>query len=489
MATGITPSGTVHIGNLRETMTADLIFKILKKEDRKAELVYIADDFDRLRRRYPFLPKSFEKYVGWPLADIPDPEGCHQNYAEHFLEPFFKSMKELGIKMKRLSAHQMYQNGQYTKQITTALKKRDQIKEILEKISHRSIAPDWQPFEPLCEKCGRIDQAKITGIDYDRSMVNYQCACGHKGEADYSKGGGKLQWRIDWAARWQILGVTVEPFGKDHAAAGGSYDTAKAISKQIFNYNPPYPIPYEFISLKGQKGKMASSVGNIISIKELLEVVPPEIIRYLFATTQPKRHIEFDPGDGLIRLINQYSQLEDEAETGKLTREKKIVYQLCQMGKEALPASSFRHLAEVYQAAQGKFREIIRILKQTGYQKDLQDKKALKEQLNRVKTWLEKYAPKKYKFEVKKRLPQVKLSEEQKELLKILADRLEEKDLTAEEIHNLIYEKGEELNLSPRARFETVYKVLIAKSSGPKAGWFIDILDRDFVIERFREAV
>jgi Lysyl-tRNA synthetase (class I) len=90
IATGITPSGDIHIGNMREVLTGDMIYRALVDRGKDAELVYIADTFDPLRRVYPFLPRSYEEHVGKPLSSVPDPYGCHENYAEHFLDPFFR---------------------------------------------------------------------------------------------------------------------------------------------------------------------------------------------------------------------------------------------------------------------------------------------------------------------------------------------------------------------------------------------------------------
>lgn len=488
-ATGVTPSGPIHVGHGREVMTAELVYRLVKEKDSQAKLVYIADDFDRLRKVYPFLPKSFSKHVGKPLINIPDPEGCHDNYSDHFLDPFFESLEKLGVEIERLSASKMYQEGMFTEQITTALEKKDDIKKILEDISDRNLDDDWQPFDPLCEGCGRIDSAKIKDINYDKTKVSYICqACKHEGEADWSKGQGKLLWRIDWPARWQILGVTVEPFGKEHGAAGGSWDTAKEISRKIFNYQPPYPIRYEFIYLKGEQGKMSSSLGNVVSLDDFLKIVPSEIVRYVFANKKPGRHIEFDPGEGLIKHINQYTQLEQQAQDGRLGGDKKLVYQLSQVkDSNELPVASFRHLVEAYQAAQGDFTEIKRILKNTGHSDDLKNELALKAQISRVRTWLESYAPDKYKFELLTKTPTTDLTDLQKKLLGNVAQLLIKGGVSAEEIHNYIYQNGKELGLSPQESFQAVYLSLIGQKSGPKAGWFIDNLDKDFVIERFKE--
>jgi lysyl-tRNA synthetase class I len=104
---------------------------------------------------------------------------------------------------------------------------------------------------------------------------------------DAVQAAGKLTWRVDWPARWKVLSVTVEPFGKDHATSGGSYDTGKRIVREVFGAEPPFPVTYEWISLKGQ-GDMSSSKGNVISIERMLKVVPPEVLRYLIVRTPPE---------------------------------------------------------------------------------------------------------------------------------------------------------------------------------------------------------
>jgi lysyl-tRNA synthetase class 1 len=233
---------------------------------------------------------------------------------------------------------------------------------------------------------------------------------------------------------------------------------------------------------------MASSTGNVVSLEDLLKMAPPQIIRYLFATKKPNRHIEFDPSEGLIKMVNQYSSLEEQAKNKELNSDDKTIYKLCQIKEGVdLPVTSFRHLVEAYQAAQGNMEEIKRILENTGYKQDLKNEEALKAQIERVKFWLENYAPDNYKFEVKEKAPKLNLDIKQKKLLVKLAEEMVSKDLEAEEIHNLIYQTGKDLGLKPRESFEPIYLSLIGQSSGPKAGWFIAMLGKDFVIERFKQ--
>ena len=98
-ASGITPSGTVHIGNFREIITTDFIVKALERKGKKVRFIYSWDDFDRFRKVPENVPKTFEKYIGMALCDVPDPFNCHKNYALHFEDELEKSIKDLGFKI------------------------------------------------------------------------------------------------------------------------------------------------------------------------------------------------------------------------------------------------------------------------------------------------------------------------------------------------------------------------------------------------------
>ena len=306
IATGITPSGPVHIGNMREVMTAEAVYRALLDRGVEARLIYIADTYDRLRRLYPFLPESFTEHIGKPLSEIPCPKGCCASYAEHFLTPFLASMERLGIKPEVFRADVLYKEGAYNEAIKTALRRKDDIARILKEVSGRDVPEGWSPFDAICSSCGRTNTTHVTGFDLEAETVDYQCSCGSSGTVSMS-GGGKLVWRVDWPARWPIFHVTVEPFGKDHATAGGSYDTGKRISEEIYSYPAPFPMVYEWIHLKGV-GAMHSSTGIVVTIQEMLDVVPPEVLRYLIIRNKPEKHIEFDPALPLLSLVDEYDQ-------------------------------------------------------------------------------------------------------------------------------------------------------------------------------------
>lgn len=476
VATGITPSGNIHIGNLREVMTADAVYRALNDAGGDVRLIYIADTFDPLRKVYSFLPDSYEEFVGHPLSEIPDPDGCHSSYAEHFLEPFLESIGTLGVTVEVFKADEMYKNGAYIEAIKRSLERRDEIAEIIDEVSGKTTKPEWNPFNVVCKECGRINSALVLGYDLDNETVAYSCSCGDEGTVSMN-GGGKLTWRVDWAARWGILGVTVEPFGKDHAAAGSSYDSGVILSEKIFGSKPPFPIPFEHIHLKG-KGKMSSSSGISISITDMLEVLPPEAIRYMIIRTKPEKHIDLDPGMPSLKLLDEYDMLSQSDRLLALSQTESS-----EMFSARVP---FKHMINAVQIAGGDFDQLLEVLKRGGY--DTSERELLELRARKAERWIDMFAPDFLKFEVKKTLPDKakNLSDSQKSALKILSEELKGK--TAEEVHNEIYNIAEKLEMKPQKVFEAIYIALLGLKSGPRAGWFLTSLDQDFVNNRFIEA-
>ncbi len=476
VASGITPSGAIHIGNMREVVTADAVYKALKDKGADVRLIYIADTLDPLRKVYPFLSKDYENHVGKPLSNIPCPCGEHKSYAEHFLLPFIEALHTLDIKPQVFRADELYQEGKYVDAIKKALTNRNAIAKILSEVSGRELEPDWNPYNAICNECGRMNSTKVTGFDIEKETVDYVCKCGSEGSVSMS-GGGKLTWRVDWPARWPIFGTTVEPFGKDHATAGGSYDTGKRIALEVYGYEPPYPIVYEWIMLKG-KGAMHSSTGLAISINDMLDIVPPEVLRYLIIRQKPEKHIEFDPGLSILNLIDEYDGVEGD----------KRAYQLSQTEGTRPSKIPYRHMVTAVQiSGERGFDYLLTVLKRTDY--DTSDVDAIRQRASNARNWLSKYAPQFVKFKVQETIPpQVKsFTKEQKLALSILADQLEH-GMSGQEIHDNLYKVAEESGLDGKQVFETVYLAVLGIKSGPRAGHFIASLEKDFVVKRFKEA-
>lgn len=506
VATGITPSGHIHIGNMREVVTADAVYRTLLDKGSDADFIYIADNYDPLRKVYPFLPESYADHVGKPISEVPCPCGDCANYAEHFLQPFLEALRRLGISPKVYRADEMYREGRYTEAIKTALVKRDAIAKILEEVSGKTIEDDWSPFNPRCNGCGKITTTKVKGFDLEAETVDYACACGHMGTVPMA-GGGKLTWRVDWPARWAVLGVTVEPFGKDHASRGGSFDTGKRIVSEIYGCEAPYPVVYEWIML-GKQGAMSSSTGVVVSISEMLEVVPPEVLRYLIIRTKPEKHIQFDPGQPLLTLVDEYERLRVQSRKNDPSSGifEKRVYELSRATGICQSELPFKQMVTIFQVARGDFDQILKIVKRSGF--STENEKCIKELADNVSRWLEIYAPPFAKFSVKEKVPvQVAtLSELQKAFLSAFAALIESRGkISGEDYHMLVYSvktEGSELNkqiaekldtqvlphIDPKDLFKAIYISILGQSSGPKAGWFLSSFEPEFLVKRFSEA-
>ena len=431
LATGITPSGPIHIGNMREVLTTEAVYRSLLEKGAKADFIYVADDFDHLRKVYPFLPKSYEKYVGVPIYEIPCPCGKHKSYADHYLSFFLNSLKELGISPKVYRASEMYKEGMYFEAIQIALENMDKIKEILETISKRQLPKEWIPFNIRCSKCGRLTTTKASLYEFPN--IEYKCECGNESTVDIREGGvGKLPWRVDWPARWKMLGVSFEPFGKDLGTTGGARDTGEKISQEIYGYAPPKYTMYEFILLKGE-GAMHSSTGTALSAEEMLKMTPPEVLRFLILKNQPNKHIVFDSGLGLLDLVDEYDReervyfgLEEES---KGMKDLKKVYELSQpysISKKAPHQIPYRHLVTIIQIGQNwdGVKNILLRTKQIPKDLKKEDEERLKQRVEHVRYWLDNFAPEPVKFEVQKSMPNVTLAKEQKAFLSTMHEKI-----------------------------------------------------------------
>jgi lysyl-tRNA synthetase class 1 len=376
-----------------------------------------------------------------------------------------------------LHADRLYTEGRYTQNIIRSLAATDKIRQILKDETGKETAETWSPFNPICNRCRKMINTTVTGFDETKKTVNYRCACGDEGSASMA-GGGKLTWRVDWAARWQILGTTIEPFGKDHASKGGSYDTGVRFSREVFNYEPPFPLVYEWISLRGG-GDMSSSKGNVLSIHEMLDVIPPDVLKYSVVKIRPNRRIVFDPGLPLLALMDEFDDLQSKTRLARAA-------ELSTVGGNPPLGVPFRHIVSLIQTTQGSVAEMAAILAREGY--EFPDLSNLEKRAAYARKWLGKFGPEELKFEIQKTVPAAAatLSESQKKALGLLAQRLEP-GLTAEKIHLLIYGLKDETGLAPKELFEAIYQSILGKEKGPRAGFFLASLDAGFVKKRFEE--
>ncbi len=250
--------------------------------------------------------------------------------------------------------------------------------------------------------------------------------------------------------------------------------------REIFEGEPPFPIPYEWIRLKG-RGDMSSSRGNVLSIARVLEVAPPEALRYLVIRERPQKTISFDPGLPLLRLVDE---IDDASTSGRDER----AVELSRAGVFQTVGAPFKHLVVVAQAARFDAQEALEILRRTGYAEAPVD--AVVGRMGYARAWLDAFAPEDLRFVVQPTLPPetAELSDEPRRFLGQLAKGLRS-DMDGQAIHELIYELAGEFEGSrPADLFRAIYLSLLGKPRGPRAGSFLAVLGPEFCAERFKEA-
>jgi len=493
IATGISPTGIIHVGSLREAITGESVRSAVEGLGKEVRLIYLIDSFDPLRRCYDFLPKEFEKYVGMPICKIPCPCGQHENYAHHFVQPFLDAVDSLGVKCDIIWTHELYEKGEFAKAIDLTFKRRQQVIQILNEVSGKEANPNYAPYNPLCEKCGRFTNPIFETYSYP--FVEYHCSCGHHGKADVRKGDGKLTWRCEWPAKWAIFGTSAEPFGKDHAAAGGSYDTGIRIVKEIFDAKPPVPIPYEFVQLKGV-GQMHKSLGCSVTGLDAINMTPPEVLNYLFLRVNPSKTIDYDSGMGTLDMADEYDRMERLFFEGGFTESEENsvrAYEIAQHNHvpKRMPLQiPYRHLVNVVQMTDS-FEGVVEIIGRT---EDISkasddDLRRLERRVGCVRYWLNGFAPEIVKFSVSPTMPVgIELNPNDKALFSELVKKLKHSSWDSKTISDAISEVGNNSPLGAKGAFKVIYSVLIGKSAGPRLGPFLASMDKEFVINRFIQA-
>ena len=504
IASGTSISGSIHIGNSCDIFIANAIGKKLREKGKKAKTIWIADDHDPLRKvPYP-LPEDYDKYLGMPYSTIPCPDGCCANFVEHFEKPLLNVIDDYGIEMEAKSGFEMYKSGVYNDYIRTAFENVERIKEIFNEYRREPLADDWLPYNPICDECGRVNTTYA--YDFDGDTVKYRCECGHKGEMDIKSGNGKLTWRVEWAARWKIFGTTCEPFGKDHAASGGSYDVSSVISEEIFDYPAPYPVPYEWITLDGEA--MSKSHGVFFAPEEWLKIGPAESLNYYLFRSKPMKAKDFSPKMPFLDFMDQFDRVEkvfyneEEAPSEKEDKKFREIYEIAQINVgEPLPfRPPFRFLVNAYQIAGNDLEKIFGILKKNSQlSKSFENKEfsdlteaelaQYRERVDNVIYWLDTYAPKFVKFQVQeKSIPKLPLTEEQDQFLSDLATLIETTEFDdAATLHDAMYGILESQGLKPQKGFQAIYKMILGQKQGPRAASFLLSLDKDFVVKRLRK--
>ncbi len=487
VASGITPSGPYHVGHSREILTAEAIRRGLETRGREALHIHNVDDFDALRKRYDYLPESFETEVGKPVYLVPSPTDDGLSYADHFFNSYAAAAEKLAIPMEIWRSHEEYQRGVFADAIVTALERRDDIARLLQLISSREVPADWQPVQVLDVTTSSLRTAEFLRFDASSRSVEYRAGDGSVHQADITAGQVKLDWRVDWPARWAILGVDVEGFGKEHATKGGSYDTGAAIVREIFQAEPPIPVPFNPIHLHGETKKMSSSLGNLITIEDALEVIPPDILRYFVFKSLPNKVLSFDPGLGMAQLIDEYAATETAAQAGEPAEFAEAwAVSVLDAAHATVSTVPFTHLATVYQTARGDVGRVLSLLRGTHPGAVDTQASVIERELVYLERWLQQFAPDSIKFEIQDALPACELDSDEQRYGDELANRLEQTAWEGEALQVVIFATAQAQGLAPRTAFKTLYRLFLDREAGPKLGPFLASLEPEFVIRRIR---
>ena len=514
VASGITPSGEFHIGHIREIVTSDIIKRACIAAGLKAEFVFFVDDADPLRKVYSFLDDSYEQYIGHQLANIPPPDenglpdhdrfSKGVSYARHFLKKFIQALEVIGVQIDEIIYnYDAYQSGKFSETARSACNQADGIREIIERVSSRVLDEEWFPWNPI-DSTGSIDGIQVTG--WEDPIVSWIDSQGNTGQSDVTKGEGKLPWRVDWPAKWVWRGVTMEPFGKDHGAAGGSYDTGKEICR-LLGSEPPYPTTYEWISLKGV-GAMSSSTGVIIGPLEALELVPPEILRYLIARNKPNRHIDFDTGSALIELADEYQKKLADLERGpgewdELSRRQQVAWEklkaqllYSQIDPNSTPQTAsqrvtFRHLAMLAQIRK-EDANVWASLQRSGHIED-EPTDDLPQRLSLMRAWIASpHFPEAFRLEIQTGIgdeAKANIDNRDVDYLVSLWECLAECDWTGQEINSIICDEAKQRDIPLRDAFQTLYWIVLNQDFGPKLANILAEMDREAVQDLLRLAI
>lgn len=494
-----TLSGRVHVGSLRGVAIHGIVSEVLREEGIKNTFLFEFNDFDPMDGLPVYLDKEkFLPHMGKLLCEVPSSDGKTKNYAEYFGGELQGVIKEAGFEPEYYRSSELYRSGKYNEVIRKALLKADVIRDIYKRVSGSQKEDHWLPLNVVCEQCGKVGTTRA--VNFDGTTVEYSCGkyvewaegCGHKGKVSPFDGRAKLPWKVEWAAKFSVMNVDVEGGGKDHSTKGGSREIADAISREVFDREPPINIPYEFFVVGGKK--MSSSKGAGSSAREVADLLPPHILRFLLINKEPQRVIDFIPdGDTVPVLYDTYDRFADNYFSGNkddFARVFPFSYPQADrknLKKKTLPR--FSTIAFLVQMPHLNIIEEIERIMETKLTNE--DKKELSLRARYAKIWLDTYAPEDYKYEIQKTLPVVakNLSELQKKALGRVLVFVESKEsISGQEFHLTLHGIKEELGIAPKDFFEALYLSILGKKNGPKAGWFLSVLDREFLINRLKEA-
>ena len=272
--TGYGPSGLPHIGTFCEVFRTNLVRKAFTLlTGRPSKLICFSDDMDGLRKVPTNIPnqESMSNYIGHPLTKVPDPFQTHSSFGDHNNSRLKSFLDSFNFEYEFYSATDCYKSGLFDKTLIKVLDNYEKIKQIILPTLGEERRKTYSPFLPICQKTGKVLEVSINEINKINGTITYtDPADNEKVTISVTGGKCKLQWKCDWAMRWDALGVDYEMAGKDLIESVNlSGRICKALDKK-----PPEGFNDElFLDEKGEK--ISKSKGNGITIDQWLEYASP----------------------------------------------------------------------------------------------------------------------------------------------------------------------------------------------------------------------
>ncbi|MDN5796086.1 MAG: lysine--tRNA ligase, partial [Intrasporangium sp.] len=568
-ASGISPSGPIHLGNFRELITPHLVADEIARRGLACEHILSWDDYDRFRRvphGQPGIDASWEQYIGMPLTSVPAPAGSpHVNWAEHYKAPLVEAMGHLGIAVREISQTEMYTSGAYVEQVLLAMRERVAIDEVLGRYRTLEAAAEakqretgrakdqagtgdqlgkagkpgrpgktgrpvvltpeqqeaqteaergsgaaseddgsggsagYYPYRPYCTSCN-TDFTTVTTYEDETHALTYRCSkCGHEETVDLASfRSGKLVWKVDWPMRWGYERVVFEPSGVDHQSPGSSFVVGKDLAP-IFGWQRPIGPMYAFVGIAGM-AKMSSSRGGVPIPSDALEVMEPQVLRWLYARRKPNQSFDISFGQDLQRLYDEWDALvrkvgEGRAQAGDLAAHLRATSTATWVLPETPHPMPFRTIASVVDITQGDDAQTVRILTDLDPDEPVTSVDELRPRLDCARRWMLGYVPEQDRTVVRSAADRARLGElddQQRESLRLLVDGLDT-HWSLDRLTHLVYAvpkiqrgidpaakvKDPELSKAQRAFFVLVYRLLVGTDTGPRLPTLLLALGKD----------
>ena len=526
VASGISPSGPIHLGNLREFLTVHFVAEELRRRGAKTRHLHSWDDFDRFRKVPVGVDPSWNEHIGRPLSAVPDPWGEYPSWADRFKAPLREALAAMGCEMEEISQTQMYRAGTYREQILTAVRRRDEIDEVLGRYRTKqkaalgetaqevvaladSVALDDEetgsgdlarfPFKPYCRDCGR-DTTVVTSYDDATTDLGYECqVCTFSGVTNLStQNEGKLVWKVDWPMRWAFERVDFEPAGADHASPGSSFTVGHELVEKIWDWRRPSWFGYSFVGVAGM-AKMSSSKGGVPTASDALKVLEAPILRWLYVRRQPKQSFNIDFGPEVVRLYDEWDALSRKAADPDRRDAQVLAYERAAATSTAgtLPTPEvvvpFRVLSSVADVTAGSADLISDIVEHVGYPHASVDD--LEPRLSRAMSWTSEFVAAEDRTVVRPGADTARLAsltEREARWLELLVTNLPDGEPDLEPVTKLVYgvpklahglpldaDPTDEVKADQKEFFKLLYNLLVGKDRGPRLPTLIVALGPD----------